>query len=80
MYSRRSTFPDHLIGFDLITVIVLGEMYKLCNSSLCSFLKLPLISSVLGYLYSSEPCFQPSQSTVFPQGERPNFTPIQNNR
>jgi hypothetical protein len=41
----RAICPAHLLH--LITMIS-GEEYKLCSSSLCSFLQLPVTSSLLG--------------------------------
>jgi hypothetical protein len=35
----RATFPTHLILLALITLTILGEEYKPCSSSLCSFLQ-----------------------------------------
>jgi len=38
-FSLRATRPAHLILLDLITWIILGEQYKPCSSSVCSFLQ-----------------------------------------
>jgi len=40
--------PIHVINFDLISLTVSSEAYKLSSSSLCSFPQPPATSSLLG--------------------------------
>jgi hypothetical protein len=44
----RATCPAHLIPLALITLTTLGEEYKPCSYSLCSFLQPPVTSSLFG--------------------------------
>jgi len=44
----RAACPTHLIHLDFITRTVLGEGYRLLNSSLCTFLHSLVTSSLLG--------------------------------
>jgi len=44
----RATCPAHLILLDFITRTIMGEEYRSLNSSLCSYLRSPVTSSLLG--------------------------------
>jgi len=43
----RTTCPTHLILLDFITHTILGEEYRSLSSSVCSFLRSPVTSSLL---------------------------------
>ena len=43
----RTTCPTHLILLDFITHTILGEEYRSLSSSVCSFLRSPVIYSLL---------------------------------
>jgi hypothetical protein len=71
----RATWPAHVICHDFITRTILGERYKSLSSSLCSFLRSPSTSSLLGpYILKH------TQPTFLPQCQRSSFISIQNNK
>ena len=47
-FPIRATCPTHLIHLDFIIRKILGEEYRSLSSSLCSFLRSPVTSSLLG--------------------------------
>ena len=78
---KRSTCPTHLILFDFISRRIYGEQYRSWTSALCKFSPLPCYLVPLRPKYSPQhPILKHPQPTLFPQYERPSFTPIQNNR
>jgi hypothetical protein len=47
-FVMRATCAAHIIPLDLITLIILGEVYKLWSSTLFSFLQPPITSVLFG--------------------------------
>ena len=77
----HATSRAHLIRFDLITRIILGEEYGSLSSSLCSLIHSPVISSLFNSKYSPQnPIPKDPQPTFLPQCERTSFTPLHNSR
>ena len=76
----RATCPYYLF-LNFITRIMFGEEYRSLSTSLCSFLHYPCYLFPLRPNYSPQhPILKHPQPTIFPQYERPSFTPTQNNR
>jgi hypothetical protein len=53
LIPMRAARPAYPIFFDFITLIILGEAYKLWSPSLCSLLQPPATSSLLVQIFSS---------------------------
>jgi hypothetical protein len=63
---------------DFIILITLGEEYKLCSSSSCSFLHPPVTPPLFGPNILLSTVLKHPWSMIVPQWDRPSFTPIQN--
>jgi hypothetical protein len=74
--SVRLLHASH--GLNSIALIILGEKYNSCSSSLCSFLKLPVTSTLFGPRISSVPSSWTPSVYVPPLCQKSSFMPIQN--
>jgi hypothetical protein len=50
LFSLHATCPVHLVLLDLIIITILGEVYKLRRSSLCSFLQTPMAETHANFM------------------------------
>jgi hypothetical protein len=71
--------PTNTIFHELI-ILIFGEVDKLWNSSLRSFLQPPVTSSLLRPNIFPSTLFSDTLNVFFPKCEKLSFTPIQNNR
>jgi hypothetical protein len=69
----RATRPTHFILRDVIIVIILGEECRLRSSTLCSFHRPPVTSSVFGLIFSLARCSQTPSVCVPPLKSETRF-------
>ena len=77
-HTRYTPRPSHFSGFDHPNNS--GEEYRSLSSSLCSFLRSRVTSSLLGPNTLLSTLFSHPQPAFLPQFEQPCFTSIQNHR
>jgi hypothetical protein len=76
----HATCSANLIHLYLIILILLGEEYMFRSFPVCSFLHLPVASSLFSSNNLSTLFSKHFQSMFFPKSQRPSFAPIQNHR